>query len=722
MIILSLVIVCAIGITLLVQSSDDVTALSHEKAVATVQDYASDVKNVLTSYWTIAETLSDVVKKYDNIIPESRREYIITLLEGLLETNENIIGAWTIWEKDVLEGNDENFIGTPGTANDGRFSPYLLRQRNQFIVSSFINEEGKRAEDYYNLTKNKNQTLIHEPYLKNIAWKETLMANITTPIHESGTGRILGVIGINLNMDMIQEMSQNHKPFGNGLTAVFSNSGIVVGIFDPSRIGRNMTETEHDMAGEYLDDFVKAINNGQLFYFTNFITSANAEFNIVAAPIKIGDTPWSFAIAVPIKTVMASVDKMKLTTIIISLIILAIVIPVAIFLSKSFTSPIIKLAETLKDISEGEGDLTHSISVQSKDEIGKLAHYFNKTLEKIKGLVVTIKNETNELSGIGNELSSNMNQTTAAINEITSNIQGIKSRVINQSASVTQTNATMEQISGNINKLNNQVEKQTGSVSQSSSAIEQMLANIKSVTQTLFKNAANVNILSSASEAGRAGLQEVAADIHKIAQDSEGLMEINSVMQNIASQTNLLSMNAAIEAAHAGEAGNGFSVVADEIRKLAEDSGEQSKTISLVLKNIKKSIDNIISSTEKVISKFEAIDQSVKIVSDQEKNICNAMEEQSDGSKQILEVISRLNEITHQVEEGSNEMNDGAKEVIQESRNLEKITQEITGGMNEMASGAGQINDAVNRVNELSVINRQNIDILMKEVSRFKVA
>jgi methyl-accepting chemotaxis protein len=249
-----------------------------------------------------------------------------------------------------------------------------------------------------------------------------------------------------------------------------------------------------------------------------------------------------------------------------------------------------------------------------------------------------------------------------------------------------------------------------------------MLANIQSVTQTLVKNGESVNELSSASDLGRISLQEAASNIREIARNSEGLLEINKVMKNIASQTNLLSMNAAIEAAHAGEAGKGFAVVADEIRKLAESSSEQSKTISVILKKIKDSIDKVSESTGNTITKFEMIDSDVKTVSEQEENIRSAMKEQNEGSKHILEAVGKLNEITRHVKNESAEMLEGSREVIHESQNLDQVTQEITGGINEMAAGAEQINMAVNMVNEISVKNMENIELLVKEVSMFKVA
>jgi methyl-accepting chemotaxis protein len=391
--------------------------------------------------------------------------------------------------------------------------------------------------------------------------------------------------------------------------------------------------------------------------------------------------------------ILKDVNAMRNFVITLAAIALAAAVGLVYLVLSRTTRPIVKLAGTLKDISEGEGDLTRTITVNSKDEIGDLALYFNKTLEKIKNMIIHIKEEADGLSNIGNDLSGNMTETAAAVNKITANIQS---------------NATMEQVITNINKLNGHVEDQGSNISRASSAIEEIVASVGSVTQTLVRNADNVKTLEEASEVGRNGLREVAADIQEIARDSEGLLKVNAAMKYIASQINLLSMNSAIVVAHAGEAGKGFAVVADGLRKLAESSSEQSKTTDLVLKKIKGSIDKITHSTGNVLNEFEAIDSSVKTV--------------GEDSRQILDGVSNVNEITRQVKGGSQEMLEDSKEVINESHNLETVTQEITGGMNEMASGAKQVNIAVHHVNEICVKNRERIGSLMQEVSRFKVA
>jgi len=406
--------------------------------------------------------------------------------------------------------------------------------------------------------------------------------------------------------------------------------------------------------------------------------------------------------------------------IIISIVSVLLGLGLILLLLRQIFSHLSKINSILKEISMGEGDLTRRIEAGKDDEIGELAGYFNLTMEKIRNLVEIIKYKINGLNHTSFELSGSMNKTSTAVLQITANLDNMKNLMVKQETGAEESGKAVGNIKENIENLNNMIEEQTESVNLSSSAIEEMTANIHSVNQTLVENSKNVSALTEASENGKTGLNLVAQEIREIAKDSEGLLQINSLMNSIASQTNLLSMNAAIEAAHAGEAGRGFAVVADEIRKLAETSGKQSKTTASMLKKIKASIDNITKSSDDVLARFGAIDSSVRTVSEHEQNIISAMKEQETGGEQILKTIGRLRDITFSVKKGSDNMEEAGKTLVQETDAFIKITKETVNGMNEILKGINQINVSVNRVNEMNAENNRNFDSLKHETHKFK--
>ena len=390
-------------------------------------------------------------------------------------------------------------------------------------------------------------------------------------------------------------------------------------------------------------------------------------------------------------------------------------------IARLITKPIHNFTDILRDIAQGEGDLTHRIKSTTNDEIADMATYFNQTFEKIRLLVATVQDQAKMLNQVGEDLSSNMTETASAVNEISSNIVSIKNQTVTQSSSVAETSSTMEQISNGIGNLSSLIKEQTINIGRSSSAIEELIKNISDVSTTLVNNTENIRRLEESSQAGKTALDNITAAIQEVSKESKGLMEISQVIQAIASQTNLLAMNAAIEAAHAGESGKGFAVVADEVRKLAESSSTQTKTITEILKKITDSISIVITISENVVEQFASIEKEIGVVAQQEGNIRTSMEVQAESSKQVHESIGLLQELTQKVQNSSAEMLEGSQRVTDEARSMNSITQEITGGMNEMATGAEQINKAVNSVNELTVENKQSIDALTAEVNKFKV-
>jgi methyl-accepting chemotaxis protein len=716
--ILDLVGIGILAGTVLSLAKKQISGLIYNEITNLARENALTIKVWLELYLDAARTTGQIMSKYEEINRADRRPLFNLMLRALVEENAETVAASSIWEPNALDGLDAEFVNTPGTDQTGRFLSYWLRTNVGLILEPLVDYDIPAERDYYLEPKRTGNETLVEPYKYKVNGRDILMTTVVMPIRNKN--RFVGTINIDLEMDVIQRSVERIKPYEGTVAMLYTNGGLVGAHFDAGRIGKPMMETELDIAGPYLNDLRNAIGQGKQFSFTNYVPQLGENMFFINVPIAVGNTttPWALILGIPNDVITEPVYRMLLMVVIIAVLMLLLVSAGAFFLARSISNPLNKMVLVLNDI--GEGDLTKRLEFHSKDEIGDMTSSFNSTLDKIRSLILMIREKAQSLSRTGTELSTNMSTTATAINEITTNIQSMKSQVGNQSGEVEEAGKAMEKISLNISDLNTQIDQQAESVAQSSSAIEEMLANIQSVTDTLIKNTHNVRNLAESSEVGHTSLQDVAADIQEISQESEGLLEINAVMENIASQTNLLSMNAAIEAAHAGEAGKGFAVVADEIRKLAESSGEQSKTIGGVLKKIKDSIDKITRSTNDVLARFETIDQGVKIVSEQEENIRNAMEEQGHGSKQILQAVSQLNEITGGVKVSSKEMNTGSKEVIATSRTLESITQEITNGMNEMAAGADQINTAVNKVNDISGRNKNDIDELIQELDKFK--
>jgi methyl-accepting chemotaxis protein len=719
------VIVAAISIILLNRASSlqMITAQASQERLAGEQ--ARIIQTGYEAYLRTARMLADTLSDFDKAEAGRQRNRFDQFMESILHSEERLVALFVVFKPNTIDpGMDAAFAGLPGNTETGQWANWYTRRSGQIEHLTFDQVDMMMAT----ITGEKaRKDLMYDPVALTVAGKPTYMVRITVPVIHRNTNEVVGRVGVTINVAYTQPVVDNILT-GQDLKdisamTIYAGNSTIIASYSADHIGKTLRDVQSVLYAEDTGVAENVILQGQLQRFSVYSQILKKDLELILFPFTIGETnaTWSLMLGTEKNVILEEVNALTVFTIILSIVAAFVTACIIFLVAGNIARPIVKVAFTLKDISEGEGDLTKTVAVNSRDELGDMARYFNETLKKIKNLVVTIKNQSVSLFDIGSELASNMTETATAVNEITANIKNIKGRVINQSASVSEVNATMEQITINIDKLKGQVDRQSESVAQSSSAIEEMLANIQSVTQTLVKNSENVQDLLESSEVGRVGLQEVAADIQEIARESEGLLEINAVMENIASQTNLLSMNAAIEAAHAGEAGKGFAVVADEIRKLAENSGEQSKTISMVLKKIKDSIDKITKSTDSVLNKFEAIDRGVRVVSDQGENIRNAMEEQSAGSKQILDAVGQLNEITQMVKNSSEEMLEGSRQVIEEGKNLEIVTLEISNGINEMSIGADEINVAVDRVNSISGENKDNINVLVKEVSKFKV-
>jgi methyl-accepting chemotaxis protein len=526
-------------------------------------------------------------------------------------------------------------------------------------------------------------------------------------------GNPAGVIGFDLNLSELTDILKNTVIGQNGYLIAIDRTGMVISNpHDASLTGKLISESGIGIFSdlEALSGHPAQFKHDGKMYTTKLYRSADT---------KLG---WGYITVVDTQEFGATARIIKQMLVLLVLVAGLISFLLITILLSRILSPLRQVTDALKNIAQGDGDLTCRLHISSHDEIQELADSFNMTLEKIAKSITGIHTEAAKLSEISENFSASMNETAASINQISSNITSVESEAQTQNDCVRKTSSALDQIVSNIRKLDDMILSQSASLSQSSSAIEEMVSNIHSVSQLADKNTQAAALLRESSEKGDKSINEVNTIVAKIAADSAGLIEASTIIQNIASQTNLLSMNAAIEAAHAGASGKGFAVVADEIRKLAETSALQAKSINNVLKTLKSSIDEVLTFTTGTRKQFAELLTISRNVKDNEDMIKTSLAEQNVAGEQVLQGLSSIRDISATVSGESKNISSASVAIITQMETVSRITTELSSNLKEMSTGTNEINIAMNQINDTSTKNTTSIKELFHEVAKFKIA
>ena len=521
-------------------------------------------------------------------------------------------------------------------------------------------------------------------------------------------GKIAGGVAIALDLQLLSQELIRKKVFGSdGYAFIVDKRGYFVShprndliLKDSSSedsVKKLLAATEASGIIEYQFDGARKILSFSRMQSIPWFVCAN---------VRVADLQ---ALSSRVRTIIALMSVLAL-----ALLILSLSISMRVFVGARLRA----LEKSMLTVASG--DLTIRWAEKGSDELASINASYNRLLDGFSAFLGSVQKQVSVMSDNGDTLSANVTQTSASVEQIRANIESARKQITRQKENTEETASSVEEMISNTESLDGMIQDQSLCVDQSSAAIEEMTANIASIAQLTSNAVSEVTAMNTAVTRGNESLEDVLNTIKLIAAESERLQEANVLISNIASQTNLLSMNAAIEAAHAGEAGRGFSVVSDEIRKLSENSAGQSREVATNLARITAAIAKAEESSSTAGEEFQQMKAVIDKVTVLFNQFDQALKEQSQGGAQVLDGLSRIKTIAEQVKTGSAEMMVGNRRLLSGVGDLTEISGVTEGALEEISSAIVQIGHSMQEMLDAAERNREGIAELIEQSKRFK--
>ena len=558
-----------------------------------------------------------------NSDPESARDELLAVTSRLVADNPDLTSAWFVFEPDAFDGRDARYAGRNGFNEAGRMMAIFSRAGGQIVrTAEGIDEKSLEKAGWYRDVLSAGKETLIEPFLYNYTGKsgdETLVTTIGTPVRRGG--KVVGVVGVDVALNRIDEVVSAYKLPEGGRATLFSNDGVIISRFDKKSIGTNYRA----LNAANQEEVLRNMHAGLPMTFSIPAPDGRGTTAFYHQPVKIGDAgkPWSYSLSVPSAVTERQISAATQRVVLFCLGGLALLAVIITVLVRRVVRPIVTMSRTLSRYGEldlresGETGLPDmSVLERSHDEIGEMSRALRSLRESISVMVTTLNAEGDSFAGTSQQLSALSQELVASVDTVRHNIDTV----------VALADRNSEVASG---------------MAQTAGSTADSAANSAQMAQQAAENAARTNALSEGAVSDVAQVMEEMErlsgetkvcdeNIGKLSRAVESITEFVSSISSIADQTNLLALNAAIEAARAGEAGKGFAVVAEEVRKLAENSNSAAKKVSELVSSLSTEAESASGVFSNVLGGLQGIDGKAR----------NAM----DNLRQVQSEIGQLSE------------------------------------------------------------------------------
>ncbi|HEK1823549.1 TPA: methyl-accepting chemotaxis protein [Pseudomonas aeruginosa] len=607
------------------------------------------------------------------------REDLTRQVRTALAANPEVLGLYVVFEPNALDGKDELFVDQPalGSNDKGRFSLYWAQATpGQLESESMIESEladtssgpsGAAYNAWYTCPKESGQPCVLDPYFDKVGERQLLMTSIAFPLELDG--KVIGVMGLDINLSNLQALSEqgNRELYdGVGQVGILSPAGLFAGNSrDAGLLGKNLAKADPQHAGELLQ--LLAAGKSRLF-------NENDDLKVLQPlqPIP-GAKPWGVLLEMPKSALLGpalalerQLDDMRRegTWVELGLGLGAAVLGLLVLWlsARGVTRPILGVAHMLRDIASGEGDLTQRLPHTGRDELGELAGWFNRFLDKLQPIIRDVKVSVRDARSTADQSAAISSQTSAGMQQ--------QFREIDQVATAShEMTATAQDVARSAAQA-------ADAARGADQATRDGLALIDRTTQSIDSLAAN--------------LTSAMGQVEQLASSSEEIGSVLEVIRAIAEQTNLLALNAAIEAARAGDAGRGFAVVADEVRNLARRTQDSVEQIRGVIEGLQQGTRDVVDAmhgshrqaqgsveqVDEAVAALQRIGEAVTVINDMNLQIASAAEEQSSVAEEINRNVAAIRDVTES-------LSSQAEESAQVSQSLNRLANHQQGLMEQ---------------------------------------